>query len=723
MFVYEIFLFLVVWGQSFSVFGGGLEYLIYYLLSSASWSQLTQLIYQTTAMFWNVPGYSFRESPVEVILNRDTFSLEELFEEDELVQEAKSMNGRLVAFLKDKAVLQKLVRYLVAPEENFENGITQGEEDEKQEEEIQRKLQRYPFLACELICCEVEGILSNLVQTEELMDQLFSLLEKPRPINSTLAGYFGRVMSILLVKRTLEFMAYMHAHVSHLFLLVDHIDITSVQEIILRLIGADEQINMNLTQQHKEWLAESVLLPELVKRVSGQHSIETQTNAAEVLATIASTQPSLLATKLSQKELLIQLFEQALEWKGSVLVPALGVFISLLSPINNCSASQHDYVGQVVEDNSVRNAAALGLSQYLPQIAELLSLDTYKLSQQVIMTSYGILNPPLGWGRLKVIELVAALVASGVRQALDGVMEQGIIPQCMELFQQYAFNNLLHQAVVSMLATGIELGSLHFVNYIFTQCGLIQWMTQLPQYAQPLITKRESGSEIRAGYHGHITQLGMRLCHLALENEEIKNLLEGNPAWPPFYVNTLEPRSQRENVLRWACGRPSHIDTSMNSENSDSDEFQGDTDYDIPMSEDYNLYSALDDDLTRDDNEEDDDDDDRHARGAKQQYQDSIFANTQLPHINGDEDYEDDEDESFQNATEVYVSFENVHKDLVGKLEELHLNSQQQQNQQQSTSSQQQSKQQDISSNPDDFSDNKYWKQDQAFNFVLPDFM
>eukprot|EP01024_Parvocaulis_polyphysoides_P012575 TRINITY_DN14581_c0_g2_i1.p1 TRINITY_DN14581_c0_g2~~TRINITY_DN14581_c0_g2_i1.p1 ORF type:complete len:699 (-),score=93.35 TRINITY_DN14581_c0_g2_i1:306-2402(-) len=698
-------------------------------------------------MFWNVPGYNIRDSPVEVILNKDKFSLEELFEEDELVQEAKAMNGRLVAFLKDKAILQKLVRYLVVPEQAYENGNQEDEGEEKQQEDIQRKLQRYPFLACELICCEVEGILSNLVQTDDLMDQLFSLLQQPRPINSTLAGYFGRVMSILLVKRTLEFMSYMHSHVSHLFLLVDHIDITSVQEIILRLIGADEQINMNLTQQHKEWLAESSLLSELIKRVSGQYSIETQTNAAEVLATIASTQPSMLATKLSQIDMLTTLFEQALEWKGSVLVPALGVFISLLSPMNSSSTSQQDYVGQVIEDTSVRSSTAQGLVQYLPQIAELLIVNKDQLTQQVILTSYGILNPPLGWNRLKVIELVAALVASGVRQALDGVMEQGIIPQCMELFQQYAFNNLLHQAVVTMLATGIELGTLQFVSYIFHQCQLINWMTHLPLDVLPEQSNREHG-EIRAGYHGHITQLGMRLCHLAAENEDIKNFLEGNPLWPPFYVNTLQPRAERENVLRWACGRPSHIDTSMNSENSDSDEFQADAEYDIPIPEDYNLYNALDEDITRDDEQDEEAENTHHI--SKQQYQESIFATTELAHLNvvneeerprhpprildndgedviiGDEeeDYDDGEDVGFSNTTEVYVSFSNVHKDLVDKLEEMQLNSlqQQQQNEVQQTQQQTQQNQEVISTStsPDDFSDNKYWKIDSAFDFVLP---
>eukprot|EP01025_Chloroclados_australasicus_P067390 TRINITY_DN931_c0_g3_i1.p1 TRINITY_DN931_c0_g3~~TRINITY_DN931_c0_g3_i1.p1 ORF type:complete len:713 (-),score=104.30 TRINITY_DN931_c0_g3_i1:500-2638(-) len=710
-------------------------------------------------MFWNVPGYGMKDSPIEGILNKDKFSLEDLFEEDELVQEAKAMNGRLVAFLKDKAILQKLVKYLVVPEEAYQNGntIQQNDEDDlKEEEEIQRKLQRYPYLACELICCEVEGILSNLVQTEDLMNQLFSLLEQPRPINSTLAGYFGRVMSMLLVKRTLEFMSYMHSHVSHLFLLVDHIDITSVQEIILRLTGADEQINMNLTISHKEWLADSQLLPELVKRVSGNFPPETQTNAAEVLSTIASTQPSLLASKLSDESILVQLVEQALQWQGSILVPALGVFISLLQPMNNESIQQGDF--------EVRTQSAVSLVQYVPQIATLLNVNEEARKQQELKTSYGVLNPPLGWGRLRVVEFFAALVGTGVSTALEGVMAQGLIPQCMELFQQYPFNNLLHQAVVTMLATGIEMGSAPFMQYVFQQCMLVQWMTQLPKDVLRNQDNKDGGV-IRAGYHGHITSLGLRLCQLAKENEDIKNELENNPKWPPYFVHVLQPRFDKENTAHWACGRPAHNDMSMNSETSDQEDFQDGPDFDISMPDVYNPYNMLDEDLGRGEDEEEQDrqvqvEDEEET--SKQKYQQSFFLGDLQPVtvISDDEspdhpqeiyegegedviigDEEDNVDYNLnyqqqqqQGTTFVTVSFGNIHQDLAGKMQDLSLQDQQQlqQNQQNHLNQQQlqqtqqeraeQTQQQEIqSSNPDDFSDTKYWKSDSAFTFDLPE--
>jgi serine/threonine-protein phosphatase 6 regulatory subunit 3 len=36
-------------------------------------------------------------SPVEIILDKEEYTLEELLDEDDIVQEAKSLNGRLIA--------------------------------------------------------------------------------------------------------------------------------------------------------------------------------------------------------------------------------------------------------------------------------------------------------------------------------------------------------------------------------------------------------------------------------------------------------------------------------------------------------------------------------------------------------------------------------------------------------------------------------------------------
>ena len=63
-------------------------------------------------MFWKVAGYS-QPSPLEAILDMDGFSLEDVLDEADLIQECKSLNGRLVNFLREPSTVRSLLSYLV----------------------------------------------------------------------------------------------------------------------------------------------------------------------------------------------------------------------------------------------------------------------------------------------------------------------------------------------------------------------------------------------------------------------------------------------------------------------------------------------------------------------------------------------------------------------------------------------------------------------------------
>ena len=75
-------------------------------------------------MFWRVSGLN-TACPVDAILDKEEYTLEELMDEEELVQECKSLNPRLTEFLKKKDVVEKLVSYLVeTPEDGADDKRT-----------------------------------------------------------------------------------------------------------------------------------------------------------------------------------------------------------------------------------------------------------------------------------------------------------------------------------------------------------------------------------------------------------------------------------------------------------------------------------------------------------------------------------------------------------------------------------------------------------------------
>ena len=58
-------------------------------------------------MFWRVT--SLAQSPVEAILDKGDFTLADLLDEDDVIQEARALNGRLVSFLAKRETVKQLL--------------------------------------------------------------------------------------------------------------------------------------------------------------------------------------------------------------------------------------------------------------------------------------------------------------------------------------------------------------------------------------------------------------------------------------------------------------------------------------------------------------------------------------------------------------------------------------------------------------------------------------
>lgn len=129
---------------------------------------------------------------------------------------------------------------------------------------------RFPFAACEVFCCEVEAVFNTMLEEPSLMALLFSLLDSPPPLNLKVAGYFGRVVGHLLLRKTSEVMQYLQANPSLLEALIKHVDTTSVADVIKRLVGADDQSSMMFVASHTQWLTETQLVEMLVERLGSQ---------------------------------------------------------------------------------------------------------------------------------------------------------------------------------------------------------------------------------------------------------------------------------------------------------------------------------------------------------------------------------------------------------------------------------------------------------------------
>ncbi|CAB4282783.1 unnamed protein product [Prunus armeniaca] len=521
-------------------------------------------------MFWKLTALS-ASSPVESVLDKDNFTLDELLDEEEIIQECKALNTRLINFLRDRAQVEQLLRYIV---------------EEPPEDAESKRAFKFPFIACEVFTCEIDVILKTLVDEEELMNLLFSFLEPNRPHSALLAGYFSKVVVCLMIRKTVPLMNYVQAHQDVFRQLVDLIGITSIMEVLVRLVGADDHVYPNFIDV-MQWLAESNLLEMIVDKLSPSNSPEVHANAAETLSAITRNAPSALANKLSSPSFVARIFGHALEdsHSKSSLVNSLSVCISLLdpkrsavsSPLFHSFRSQHMYESPIpVNPDTV--------SAMLPKLGDLLMLLNVSTDEKTLPTTYGELRPPLGKYRLKIVEFIAVLLRSGNEDAEKELVSSGTIQRIIDLFFEYPYNNSLHHHVDSIISSCLESKSDAIVDHLLRECDLIGKFLQTDKH--PLLTSDTSKPTVpaagksapRAGNLGHITRISNKLIQLGNSQSRVKACLQEHSEWNEWQTTVLQERNAVENVYRWACGRP----TALQDRTRDSDDDDmNDRDYDV----------------------------------------------------------------------------------------------------------------------------------------------
>ncbi|PHT35150.1 hypothetical protein CQW23_26950 [Capsicum baccatum] len=519
-------------------------------------------------MFWKLPVLSSC-SPVEAVLDKENFTLEELLDEEEIIQECKALNSRLINFLRERTQVEQLLHYII---------------EEPSEDADSKRTFKFPFIACEIFTCEIDVILKTIVDDEELMNLLFSFLEPTRPHSALLAGYFSKVVICLMVRKTAALMNYVQSHHDVFQQMVDLIGITSIMEVLVRLVGADDHMYPS-TVDVMQWLTESNLLEMTVDKLSPCSSTEVHANAAELLCAITRNTPSPLTTKLSSPSFVARIFGHALEdsHSKSSLVHSLSVCISLLDPRRSIPSSMmYSFRNQQVYESSV-HVNPDTIDAMLPKLGGLLELLNVSSDEKVLPTTYGELRPPLGKHRLKIVEFISVLLKTGNEVAEKELVSSGTIDRVLNLFFEYPYNNALHHHVESIIYSCLESKHNTIVDHLFEECNLIGKIIQTDK--QPTVsgdgnqpTVPATGKQApRVGNIGHITRISNKLIQLG-NNNCIRAHLEKNMEFSDWHTTILQERNTLENVYRWACGRP----TALHDRTRESDEEDvHDRDYDV----------------------------------------------------------------------------------------------------------------------------------------------
>ncbi|XP_034434429.1 serine/threonine-protein phosphatase 6 regulatory subunit 2-like isoform X4 [Hippoglossus hippoglossus] len=537
-------------------------------------------------MFWKFDLHT--TSHIDQLLDREDVTLRELMEEDDVLQECKAQNRRLLLFLCQDHCMQELVSLITTePPADLE----------------ERSRFKFPNIACELLTSDVSIINDKLGGEESLLEILYHFLEQDPPLNPLLASFFSKTIGNLIARKTEQVITFLKKKEGFIGLVLKHIDASAMMDLLLRLISCVEPAP--LRQEVLHWLNEENLVQRLTELIHTGKDEERQSNASQTLCDIIrlsrdqanqmqdgmETDP-LLAVLESQESvagLLKNLFEG--ERSEASIVNGTQVLLTLLETRRSGLEGLMDLYSQGYERSYTVNSSILNaIEPHLKDFQQLL-LDPPKKS--AILTTVGLLEQPLGNARLHVARLVAALLQTNSPSMCQELCNLTTMDLLLDLFFKYSWNNFLHFQVELCVAAilnhpsseerhvpglqnhdgspavsnleeqgeAVETGrtvdpqtSIHnaLVAHLFQKCRLVQRI--LDAWEENDRIQAEGGT--RRGNMGHLT----RIANMVVQNLEkgsvqvqITDLIKELPEdcrgrWESFVDETLRETNRRNTV-------------------------------------------------------------------------------------------------------------------------------------------------------------------------------
>jgi serine/threonine-protein phosphatase 6 regulatory subunit 3 len=398
-------------------------------------------------------------------------------------------------------------------------------------------------MACEVICCDISEIIDTVTEANNgaMMDQLFSLLQLDAPLDARLAGYFEKVVALLLQRKTLQMITYINKGGMDLFaLFVKHIDSFSILELVRRILqpvfndGMDD--GMYGMEQEEEtvfptvaWHKDDKVLTLLLESLDPKHDSDVHKHAAEVLIHILIT-----AKQANEEASLLSSFESAenasalvnlslpdldaAEVSSSSLIGALYVLETLLSCnyISDLTNMENDSAGDSAGNSETPEVFRALLSR-IPMIAKYLEGgDEPAMISQYNRTE----TPSLGMRRLKLVELVVILIQTRQTKVDVELISSKVLPLCVGLFFEFEWSNMLHSLVEAIIINVVESGSTELQSSLLTDGKLLDRI--LEAYRKDEARRAEPRS-CRTGYIGHLN----RLCNLFVATLDSIEVVEG----------------------------------------------------------------------------------------------------------------------------------------------------------------------------------------------------
>ncbi|XP_021342164.1 serine/threonine-protein phosphatase 6 regulatory subunit 3-like isoform X3 [Mizuhopecten yessoensis] len=526
-------------------------------------------------MFWKFNLLT--SSHIDTLLEKEDVTLHELMDEDDILQECKAQN-------------RKLIDFIIRPEhmEEMVNMIT-VEPSEDVEEKVKYK---YPNTSCELLTSDVSQINDALAGSEALIHKLYAFLETNEVLNPLLASFFSKVMGLLITRKSEMIFEFLKSREDFIGTLLKHIGTSAIMDLLLRLLTCVE--SPEIRRAVIEWLNENQIVEKLVGCFKTSTDEDVHCNAAQSLCDIVrlgreqlsqlqdKPEPDPLLNTVEMEETVSDLLSNMLdtERNESVIVNGLSVIQTLLEFRKQGPEGSTEHISTLDTERLAQGVSnvLLAITPRLRDFHNLL-LTPPKQKFCTMPTSIGTLEPPLGNTRLQIARLVSALTLTNSHSVTVELANLGTMGVLVDLYFKYCWNNFLHTHVSQCINTVLYNSPIEtegkkehlLLVQLFSEFHLVQRIMDVWEENDQQ-QSREKGR--RRGYMGHLTKIANDVVAV-LEKGENTDLLkeqineleeEHREKWEAFVSGSLSELNKK-NTIELVRGHP--IASSSDDEDPD----------------------------------------------------------------------------------------------------------------------------------------------------------
>lgn len=397
-------------------------------------------------MFWNSEFLNASPSHIDVLLQSQETKLSDILFEEDILQELKTSNVNLTNFLIKQETLTELV-----------DNITNVTEEDCSEKSIYSRVHA-AYVSCEILTACSSEIFDALLQNPDLLNKIISCLslsdQKVVPQKATLVS---KLISNLHSQAPADLSCHITKNVdvfsALIKKLVENIDISGSYEILSTFIKRTNPSDLRYV--FCELLSKFNLVNDLINVMTSSEHEDKQRNACQLLCDIivigrqeeaseqakdGPTAQDMLAEYMESRDTVAYMLGQpSSDTTGTLCI--IKVLQVLVDKGQNMNISQTiEQIQDVLADNLIK-------------FHELL-LNPPK--QEPIKTTFGVIQKPLGYMRLEVVNLIRALLSTNSPVIIQKLVELNTMKVIMELFIEFPWNNLLHTQVERALCLIIK---------------------------------------------------------------------------------------------------------------------------------------------------------------------------------------------------------------------------------------------------------------------------